>query len=191
MEDMTALMAKAARGDETAFEAIVRETENTVYRYLFSLLHNREDALDASQETYLRLWRTRSSYRGDCAVGTWILRIAHNCAVDHLRAAGKRASLPLAVTDNEGTETLTDPPDTDTDSNPEEALARKEKRQAVRAAIDSLNAEQRQIIILRDYDGRSYEEIATLLGIEQGTVKSRLNRARNFIRKFLISGNFF
>ena len=191
MHDLSELMKRAKKGDETAFSELVRETEASVYRYLYTLIKNREDALDLSQETYLKLWRTLGSYRGDCSPTTWILRIAKNTAIDHLRKTAKTGdTLPLAHTDKDGNETSFDLPDTDVDANPEQALARMQTRAAVRKAILSLPEEQRDVIVLREFEGLSYEEIAARLSLEIGTVKSRLSRARHAIKDFLISGNF-
>ena len=190
MRDLNELMKRAKKGDETAFSELVKATEASVYRYLYTLVKNREDALDLSQETYMKLWRTLGSYRGDCSPTTWILRIAKNTAIDHIRKTSKTGDiLPLTYPDKDGIETSFDLPDTDTDANPEEALSRKQTREAVRRAILSLPEEQRDVIILREFEDLSYEEIAARLSLEIGTVKSRLSRARQAIKEFLISGN--
>lgn len=191
MHDLNELMKRAKKGDETAFSELVRETEASVYRYLYAAVKNREDALDLSQETYLKLWRTLGSYRGDCAPTTWILRIAKNTAIDHIRKTSKTGDpLPLAHSGKDGEEISADLPDTDVDANPTEALLRKQTREAVRKAILSLPEEQRDVIVLREFQNLSYEEIAARLSLEIGTVKSRLSRARHAIKDFLISGNF-
>ena len=191
MRELTELLERSKKGDEKAFSLLVRETEATVYRTLFSLVGNREDALDLSQETYLKLWRTLDSFRGDCAPLTWILRIAKNCALDHLRRTAKGTPLPLITEDRDGTVQELDLPDPATYANPEKALAQKERQTAVRDALLSLNEEQQQILVLREFEGLSYEEIAKRLSLEIGTVKSRLSRARNAVKDFLISRNFF
>ncbi len=191
MSDLTVLVKRAAKGDENAFSALVKETETAIYRYLFALVQNREDALDLSQETYLKLWRALPSYRGDCAPTTYLLRIAKSCAIDYLRKRGKETTLPLSYTDKDGNEQNTEIPDTSTEANPEKAFAREETRAAVRKAILTLNEEQQSVLLLREFEGLSYDEIASRLSLEVGTVKSRLSRARNAIKDFLISRNFF
>ena len=189
MRELAELFERSKKGDENAFYLLVKETEAAVYRYLFSLVGNREDALDLSQETYLKLWRTLRSFRGDCAPMTWLLRIAKNCALDHLRRKTKGTPLPLVTTDADGDEREIDLPDPD--DSPEQAYAREEARQAVRDAILSLGEEQQAVLVLREFDGLSYDEIARRLSLEVGTVKSRLSRARNAVKDFLISRNFF
>ena len=190
MRELAELFARAKKGDEQAFAALVKETEATVYRYLYSLVSNREDALDLSQETYLKLWRTLRSFRGDCAPTTWILRIAKNCALDHLRKTAKGTPLPLTA-DKDGEEQPIDLPDQAPDADPAEAFAQKERRQAVREAILTLSEEQQEVLVLREFEGLSYDQIATRLSLEIGTVKSRISRARNAVKEFLISRNFF
>lgn len=191
MQDQSALIKRAKKGDETAFSELVKATEASVYRYLYAMVKSHEDALDLSQETYLRLWRTLGSYRGDCSPTTWILRIAKNTAIDHIRKTAKtRDVISLTYPDKDGVETSVELPDSDTDANPQEALSRKQTREAVRKAILSLPEEQRDVIILREFEDLSYEEIAARLSLEIGTVKSRLSRARHAIKDFLISGNF-
>lgn len=191
MNDLSVLFRRAAKGDENAFSTLVKETETTVYRLLFTFVQNREDALDLSQETYLRLWRTLSSFRGECAPTTWLLRIAKNCAIDHLRKAGKENITPLTFTTGNGNEQEIELPDPSDDADPQKALERKETQKAVREAILSLNEEQRDVLLLREFEGLSYDEIAARLSLETGTVKSRLNRARYAIKDFLMARNFF
>lgn len=191
MQDLTELFKRAAKQNEAAFSELVKLTEKTVWRYVYHLVKNREDAFDVSQETYLKLWKSLPRYRGECAPTTWLLRIAHSCALDFLRASPKHDALPLTTTDQEGEEMTVDLPDPDPSGNPESAYARKEKREAIRQALADLSEEHRDIIVLRDFDGRSYEEIADILGIESGTVKSRLSRARASMKKYLIARNFF
>lgn len=191
MRDLTSLMKRSAKGDEGAFSCFVKETEGTVYRYLLAILKNREDALDISQETYLKLWRTLSSYRGDCSPTAWLLRIARSCAIDHLRKEGKHEIIPLTFEGKDGEEHTIEPPDPNSEARPDEAFAKKEMRAAVRQAILSLDDDRRDVLVLREFEGLSYEEIAHRLSLEVGTVKSRLNRARQAVKDFLISRNFF
>lgn len=191
MNELNELIRCAAKGNEDAFSDLVKQTQTSVYRYLYAMVKNREDALDLSQETYVKLWRTLGSYRGDCSPITWILRIAKNTAIDHLRKMGKTGGvLSLTPTDKDGSDLSLDLPDNDTDANPAQAYGRKQTNMAVRRAIVSLPEEQRDVIVLREFENLSYEEIAARLGLELGTVKSRLNRARHAIKEFLISGNF-
>ncbi len=191
MSDLKILAKRAAKGDEKAFSALVKETEVTLYRYLFTIVQSREDALDLSQETYLKLWRTLDAYRGDCAPITYLLRIAKNCAIDHLRKVGKESALPLSFTDKDGNAQDAELPDLSIEADPQKALERKETQKAVREAILSLNEEQRDVLLLREFEGLSYDEIAARLSLETGTVKSRLNRARYAIKDFLMARNFF
>lgn len=189
MHDQTELFRRAAKGDETAFSALVKQTEATVYRTLFSITQNREDALDLAQETYLKLWRTLPTFRGDCAPITWILRIAKNCAIDHIRKLGKESVLPLTFIGADGEEQTLDIPDRSADANPKDAFARKQTQMAVRQAILSLGEEQQTVLVLREFEGLSYEEIAHRLSLEVGTVKSRLSRARQAVKEFLVARN--
>lgn len=190
MRELSELLDRAKKGDETAFETLVKQTETGVYRYLFSLVGNREDALDLAQETYLKLWRTLASFRGDCAPMTWLLRIAKNCAIDHQRRAARGTPLPLVTADKDGEEQPLDVPDPSPDANPAEAFAREERQAAVRAAILTLGEDQQTVLVLREFEGLSYEEIAARLDLEVGTVKSRLSRARQAVKDFLIARNF-
>lgn len=190
MRELSELLERAQKGDESAFETLVKQTEAGVYRYLFSLVGNREDALDLAQETYLKLWRTLRSFRGDCSPTTWLLRIAKNCAIDHQRREAKGTPLPLVITDKDGTEQALDVVDPAPDANPAEAFAREERQAAVRKAILALGEDQQTVLVLREFEGLSYEEIAAHLDLEVGTVKSRLSRARQAIKEFLTARNF-
>lgn len=189
MRDQTELFRRAAKGDEQAFSTLVKETEATVYRTLFSITQNREDALDLAQETYLKLWRTLPTFRGECAPITWLLHIAKSCAIDYIRKAGKETVLPLTFTGIDGEEQTLEIPDRSSDADPTEAFARKQTQRAVRQAILSLGEDQQTVLVLREFEGLSYEEIARRLSLEVGTVKSRLNRARQAIKEFLLARN--
>ena len=183
------LLRRAARGDERAFTAIVTEFEGTVYRFAYHIVGNREDAMDVSQEVFVKLWRSLSSFRGDSSFQAWLLQVTKHTALDLLR---KQAHAPLSLTrsDKEGENTTVDIEDTDTNANPQAAYEKSETVETVRRAIAHLPEDQRQILILRDMEGLSYETIAQALSLEIGTVKSRLHRARNSLCDLLRSWNF-
>lgn len=184
-----ALVERALRGDDAAFEEIVNRHSRLVYNIALRSAVTPEDASDITQDAFLKAWRSLSSFRGECALSTWLCRITMNCACDHARAAGRHRAVPLQVSDEDGDEF--ELPVTDTAAIPEEEITRREEIAAVRAAIDSLPEEQRQIVTMRDITGLSYAEIAEILGLEMGTVKSRINRARNAVKNFLTERNFF
>ncbi len=190
IEDLS-LARQAAAGNDDAFSVIVDRYSRLVYNVALRSASSPEDAADISQETFLKAWRSIGSFRGDCALSTWLCRIALNCCCDHARSAKRHRVLSLTVQEDEDETKVLDIPDTDVTAMPEEELTRQTEIAAVREAIDSLPEEQKMIITMRDITGLSYIEIADTLGLEMGTVKSRINRARGAVKKFLVERNFF
>lgn len=185
-------LSRRAVSDDRAFEEIVQRHSRLVYNIALRCAGTTEDAGDIAQEAFLKAWRSLPSFRGDCALSTWLCRIALSCAFDFARSKKRHATLSLTLPDADGEEERTvDVPETDVTCLPEEEAIRKVEIDAVRRAIDALPEEQRLIVTLRDMGGMPYADIAELLGLELGTVKSRLHRARAAIREFLIEGNFF
>ena len=189
IEDLS-LARQAAAGNDDAFSVIVDRYSRLVYNVALRSVSSPEDAADISQDTFLKAWRSIGSFRGDCALSTWLCRIALNCCCDHARSAKRHRVLSLTVQEDEDSKVL-DIPDMDVTAMPEEELTRQTEIEAVREAIDSLPEDQKMIITMRDITGLSYAEIAGTLGLEMGTVKSRINRARGNVKKFLIERNLF
>lgn len=188
MDEIT-LARQAQRGDDAAFEQIVNRYSRLVYNIALRSAGSPEDAADITQESFLKAWRSIRAFRGDCSLSTWLCRITMSCAVDHARAAKRHRSVSLSAPDDDSSDW--DLPETDVRALPEEELTRRTEIDAVRAAIDSLPEEQRTIVTMRDITGLSYAEIADTLGLEMGTVKSRINRARAAVKNFLLERNFF
>lgn len=183
------LLRRAKRGDERAFEELVRLYEGAVFSYAVSMLGSRQDAEEVTQDVFVKLWRTTAQFRGACSVSTWIMRIARNAVTDRLRTR-REETLPLYTENGAGEEYELPLIDEDPDHNPPQAHERAEKIATVRRAIAALPEDHREVIILRDLGGYSYAEIAEMLSLEDGTVRSRLNRARQNLKKILESWNF-
>ena len=183
------LLLLAKNGDGRAFEHIVLATESAVYNLALSLLKRKEDAEDVTQETYLRLWRTISEATIE-SPKSYILRTARNLALDLIRKKSKRDDADT-VLQGEDEEFEIELEDTDPASRPDLAYLQKMEREAVRESINELPTSARELIILRDLEGLPYSEIANLLGIAEGTLKSKLFRARERLRQIILSKNIF
>ena len=184
------LVQQAKAGDRAAFAGLVSAYEGKIYNLALRYLGSREDAMDASQEVFLRVFRFLPGFQEESGFSTWIYRIGVNVCKDMLHRRLKRAEQPLEVPDEEDEGRPVDVPDLRYD--PERIMEGAELRQALSDAILALPEQQREIIILRDIRGLSYEEIALALALEAGTVKSRLFRAReNLRKKILQNGNIF
>ena len=184
-QEERALIRQVLAGDTDRFEALVRANEKGVYALALRMLGSEQDALDASQEAFFRAYRALGSFRGDSRFSVWLYRLTANVCLDALRRAGRWDAVSL--TDEEGGE-LTVP---DSRNDPQRLLERRELRRAVRAALDALPAAFRLVLVLRDIEGLSYDEIAQVTGLEPGTVKSRIFRARRKMAALLApDGNF-
>ena len=178
------LITRCTAGDETACGEIVAAHQQMVYGLAFSLLRDRDEALDLSQEVFLRVFRTLSSFRGHSALRTWIYRIVINQAQNRQRWWRRRhrhdqVSLDEHVREFGDVESRQD-------IWPDRLLASKETAAKIQQALDRLPFEQRTALILREVEGMRYEEIAFSLDVAVGTVKSRLTRARQALRAELL-----
>lgn len=176
------ILTRARRGETAAFEELVRLYEKRVYAVALRSSGNPEDAADIVQEVFLRAWRSIESFRGDSGFSTWLFRITMNLCVDHARHKRAQPQTQPIVTDDETERPLPDPAPT-----PEEHLDNRELGRELAAALEEISEEHRRIVLLRDVSGMSYTEIAEVLEISEGTVKSRLSRARIALRKVLLS----
>ena len=177
----TELVRKAAAGDSDAFEQLVLSYEKPIYNLCLRMCGNADDAMDLTQETFLKAWRNLGSFRADAAFSTWLYRLCSNLCIDHLRREQKRKVLPLQVEDSDGDERPLDVPDPA--AGPEERLSAQEDRQQVAAALQSLEPEYREALTLRVLHDLSYADIAAVLQVREGTVKSRIARAREKMRE--------
>lgn len=175
------ILTRARRGDVAAFEELVRLYEKRVYAVALRSSGNPEDAADIVQEVFLRAWRSIESFRGDSGFSTWLFRITMNLCVDHARHRHAQPQTQPIVTDDES-----ERPIPDTTPTPEEHLDNRELGRELAAALAEVSEEHRRIVLLRDVSGMSYTEIAEVLEISEGTVKSRLSRARIALRKVLL-----
>src|SRR5688572_3997777 len=175
------LIERCAAGEEVACAELVAGHERMVYTLGLHLLGDRDEALDLSQEVFLRVFRTIGSFRGQSALKTWIYRIVINQARNRQRFWRRRRRSDQVSLDQHVAEhgDLSQPGD---GTSPHRALARKELASRLWSALNDLPFDQRTVIVLREIDGLSYEEIAFSLGVAIGTVKSRLTRARQELR---------
>lgn len=185
LEEERALLARAQKGDSAAFEDIVRAHEATVYRLALRQLGNREDAEDAAQEVFLKAYTGLNSFRGDSRLSVWLYRITSNVCTDMLRR--RRETVSLSQENGEGEPLELELPDERFD--PVALTERKDLREHIGAALQALPPEAREILLLRELGGRSYDEIAAALDLDLGTVKSRIFRARKKLCA-LLEGNF-
>jgi len=175
------------RGDAAAFEELVAERSGEIYGLLFRLTENAEEARDLTQETFLRAFQNIDRFRGEADVRTWIYRIAINQARNRYRWWRRRkrdATVSLEATRGDSNQTVSETL-VEQSENPELKALAHEREKLLRSALQRLAIAYRETVILRDIEGFSYEEIALTLGINVGTVKSRLARGRQELRKKL------
>ncbi len=180
------LVKRAKKGDEKAFGEIVALYQKAVYNSALYIAKNAEDALDISQEVFFKLWKTLDGFKCEASLKTWIAKITRTCAIDYVRSRNSKSSLSLAPDDEEKEIELID-----TEENPQENYRKKEEAEAVRRAVSSLQSPTKEIIIMREFQNLSYAEIAALLNIPEGTVKSRISRGREQLKEILKEWNFF
>ena len=183
-EQEAQIVRRVLQGDVNAFEKLVTEYEKAVYAIALRMTGNAEDAADMTQETFIKAYNSLQSFRGDSKFSVWLYRIASNVCLDFLRSRSRKPTVSLSVEDDEGEETELDI--ADESQSPEQLLERGLTRDAVRRGLETLPPDYRQILLLREIQGLSYEEIADTLSIEVGTVKSRIFRARKRLCSFLI-----
>ncbi|MBQ9198099.1 MAG: sigma-70 family RNA polymerase sigma factor [Clostridia bacterium] len=162
------------------FEALAAEHERMIYLLCLRMMGNEMDAQDCAQETLLSAYRAFEGFRGEADVKTWLYRIAYNTCLDALRK--RKEHLSLDSLQEAGADFAAD-----RSSQPEQAADRRELRRQIRQALAALPEDQRAVMILRDFQDTPYEEIARILEISEGTVKSRLSRAREKVKNYIKS----
>lgn len=183
--DEQELIDKAAAGSAEAFEDLVRRHQDRLYGLIHRLVGDPEQALDLTQETFLKAWKGLARFEGACAFYTWLYRIARNVIISRARyeSARPRLTASLSDCDDGGGRSFAEPEARA--KTPEQEAISGERRAALLQAVHALPEDFREVIVLRDMQDHSYEEIALLLEIPLGTVRSRLHRARLELRERL------
>ena len=181
--ELAALIARARAGDSRAFDDLARREERALYRHAARIVGPGADAEDVVQDAFLSAWRSIRSFEGT-SFRAWLFRIVTNRALDRMRARKRRPELPLEPADDVEV-TWAEPASPGPDLA--DMAASQEALRVVEEALESVPAEQRAALLLRDVEGFAYEEIAFMTGVEIGTVKSRIHRARVAVRNTLIT----
>jgi len=181
------LIRRAQGGDSDAFGQLVVKYQDLVYNVVYRMLGNAADAADIAQEAFVKGWRALGSFEGRAQFGTWIYRIAINCCISDRRGAKRRKATSLSSSGggDDGEEGGGRLDVADEGPEPGERVVESENVRLVQDAIGSLEHEFRTMIVLRDLEGRPYEEIAEVLDVPVGTVRSRLHRARQALKDAL------
>ena len=177
----------AREGDQRAFEQLIHLYEKRVFALTRRMCKNPADAEEAAQEAFLAAWQGLRFFRGESSFSTWLYRLASNACVDLLRKEGRhQTAAGPSLNDDEAVVEIPDESPT-----PHALAERTELREQIEEGLAALPEEYREILILREIHQQSYDEISEILSLDLGTVKSRINRGRKRLRKFLLeSGNF-
>lgn len=178
------LIKESQQGNMNSFEQLILRYQDQAYRTAYGMLGNSEDAKDATQEAFIKIYKSLKNFKLQSNFSTWMYRIVHNTCLDMIRKRKRRQEIPMETkrkSNDEGYEI----PLEDTADGPEELLDYQFVKGEVKRGILELPNEYQGVIILRDIEGLSYERIAKVLEISEGTVKSRLNRGRKQLRQRL------
>ena len=178
------IIEKVLGGDVNAFEELVLRYEKTVYNLALRMVSDRDDAFDMTQEAFIKAYNSLPSFRGDSKFSVWLYRITTNICLDFLRSKKRRPQVSLTARDDEDEDVQLDIPDPAAD--PEGQLIKKLGMQSLSEGLKLLPDKQRQILVMRELGGMSYAEIGAALSLEEGTVKSRIFRARKRLCAYLI-----
>ena len=183
-----ALMLKYAKGDVNAFEQLLERHRRPLFGYLCRILKNRELAEDTFQEVFVKVMKARANYKKTAKFSTWLYRIARNAAVDALRRESYRKTESLSQPRNAAGDSDLTLQDAIPSSNPgpDAEFDRKQFSDALKKCIESLNPEQREVFVLRQYQNLPFREIASITGASESTVKSRMRYALKSLRTMLI-----
>ena len=185
MTDERALVSAARKGDQRAFEELIRLYEKRVLALTRRMCKNPEDGAEAAQEAFFAAWQGLRNFRGESSFSTWLYRLASNACVDILRREGRRQETSSL---DDGALNLDAPSPL---PSPQEEAERRELGEQIEEGLRALPPEYREVLVLREIQQLRYEEIAEVLGLDLGTVKSRISRGRKRLRSFLMeSGNF-
>jgi RNA polymerase sigma-70 factor (ECF subfamily) len=182
-----ALIEAVKAGDEAAFAEIVSRYQNPITNYIYRILHDYDEAVDLAQETFVRVYLAADRYHTEYAFSTYIYRIATNLAISEIRKRKRRRLLSLT-----GLFSTEDAPDDKEFDLPDDGklqdkkLLDREQSKAVARAIAALPEKYRVPLVLREIEGKSYEEVAAVLNMNEGTLKSRLSRGRGLLKEKLI-----
>lgn len=183
------LIERCRRGDQAAFGELVQRYQRRIYGVAFAMLHHRENARDITQETFIRVYQNLASFQGVSSFYTWLYRITINLCLDHLRkksrqheksfeeeghSAGSEEAMAAGI--------LPQP----LGLNPRDELLRKELRQQIEKAMARLSPNHRAVLLLREVEGLSYEEMAEIMQCSTGTIMSRLFNARRQMQRLLL-----
>ena len=173
------LLRRAQRGDPDAFEQLMTPLENLIWRVCWHYTGQRETVSDCAQEAMIKIWRSLEGYRGDCAFESWVYRIAANCSMDAMRKQKRDKSESIEPLKEAGFDPADPEPGT------EEKVITAERHRQLRENIARLPEEQREALVMTQLEGISYEDAALRLGVSEGTVKSRVNRAKARLKEIL------
>jgi RNA polymerase sigma-70 factor (ECF subfamily) len=169
------LIRESSQGDREAFRVLVERYQSKMLRLVAQIIRSREDAEDIVQESFVKAYSSLGSFRGQSSFYTWLYRISFNLAIDWKRRAARRGGDKHELTDIEQGKVTASVPEAET---PSDQMYRKEQSRLINVALAQLTEEHRAVIVLREIDGLSYEEIAKVTGSTLGTVMSRLHYAR-------------
>ncbi|NSW92293.1 MAG: sigma-70 family RNA polymerase sigma factor [Firmicutes bacterium] len=181
------LIRKSQKGDIEAFEQLIESYQKKVFNIALGMMGNYDDANDISQEVFIKVFKSIRNFRQQSSFSTWLYRITTNACLDELRKRKNSKNIisidqVIHLENGEVVRQIEDDGPT-----PESTAERNELKEAVRDAIFQLSNEHKEVIILRDIQGFSYDDIAKIISCPQGTVKSRINRARNMLKEILKS----
>lgn len=170
------LVDQVLAGDREAFSSLVERHQKMILNFMYRMVGERAFAEDLTQEVFLKAYEALSRFRGEAAFATWLYRIAHNHCLNALKRKGREIPVAALATDPPNRNPLTRSPDPAAPAD--ELLAQRELHAVVQAKLAELTPEHRAVLVLRDIQGLSYDEIASALNLEGGTVRSRIHRAR-------------